>query len=191
MTTVRRTLLEAPPGFRSASVARFLWQMDAQRRALIADTRDLSSADLAWQPAPGMNTIGMLLAHVAYSESHMTQIGLEGKATSDTRAVIGIDDTEEGMPLAAGAPPSSALAGRELPWFDAMLEHARAETHRVSRTLTEADLDRVIRRTPPDGSIREFNVAWVFYHLIEHEAGHRAQIGLLRHLLRAGAAASR
>jgi uncharacterized damage-inducible protein DinB len=191
MTTVRRTLLEALPGFRSETVARFLWQMDAQRRSLIADTRGLSAADLAWQPAPGMNTIGMLLAHIAYSESHMTQIGLEFKATSDTRAVIGIDDTEEGMPLPEGAPPSAALAGRELPWFDAMLERARAETHRVAKTLTEADLDRVIRRTPPDGTIREFNVAWVLYHLLEHEAGHRAQVGVLRHLLKTVAATGR
>ena len=31
---------------------------------------------------------------------------------------------------------------------------------------------------------RVFNVGWVLYHLIEHEAGHRGQINLLRHLLR-------
>jgi uncharacterized damage-inducible protein DinB len=72
-----------------------------------------------------------------------------------------------------------------------MLERARAETHRVAKTLTEADLDRVIRRTPPDGTIREFNVAWVLYHLLEHEAGHRAQVGVLRHLLKTVAATGR
>jgi len=27
-----------------------------------------------------------------------------------------------------------------------------------------------------------FNVGWVFYHMIEHEAGHHGQINLLRHL---------
>ena len=32
-------------------------------RALIADTRGLTPEALGWQPAPGMNTIGMLLAH--------------------------------------------------------------------------------------------------------------------------------
>ncbi|MEK7824216.1 MAG: DinB family protein, partial [Candidatus Eisenbacteria bacterium] len=98
-----QTLLETPPGFRSETVARFLWQLDEQRRALLDDTRGLTPQDLGWQPAPGMNTIGMLLAHIAYAENHLTQVGLEGKATSDTRAAIGITDEEEGLPLAPGA----------------------------------------------------------------------------------------
>jgi hypothetical protein len=34
------TLLAAPAGYRSLEVARFLWQMDEQRRALLADVRD-------------------------------------------------------------------------------------------------------------------------------------------------------
>jgi hypothetical protein len=59
-----------------------------------------------------MNTSGMLLAHIAYAENHLTQVGLEGKPTSDTRAVIGISEAEEGLPLAAGAPPSAAPHGR-------------------------------------------------------------------------------
>jgi hypothetical protein len=29
------------------------------------------------------------------------------------------------------------------------------------------------------------NIGWALYHLVEHEAGHRAQINLLRHLHRA------
>jgi hypothetical protein len=31
---------------------------------------------------------------------------------------------------------------------------------------------------------RVFNVAWMLYHILEHEAGHRAQILLLLHLRR-------
>jgi uncharacterized damage-inducible protein DinB len=133
----------------------------------------------------------MLLAHIAYAECHLTQIGLEGKATSDTRAVIGIDETEEGMPLAEGAPPSPALEGRDLAWFDAMLSRARAETHRVARALADADLARLVHRRRPDGSARVFNVGWVLYHMLEHEAGHRAQIAMLRHLRRVHTAAGR
>lgn len=179
-----QTLLEAPSGFRSETVARFLWQMDEQRRALIAGTRDLTPAALAWQPGPGMNSIGMLLAHIAYAESHLTQIGLEGKPTSDTRAAIGLSVEEEGMPLAEGAPPSPALDGRDLAWFDERLALARAHTHRVAVALTDADLAREVRRQRPDGTLRIFNVGWVLYHMLEHEAGHRGQIGLLRHLHR-------
>lgn len=184
MSPTLQTLLESPPGFRSETVGRFLWQMDEQRRRLLADTRGLTPETLGWQPAPGMNTIGMLLAHIAYAENHLTQIGLEGKATSDTGSAIGIREEEEGMPLAEGAPPSPALAGRDLEWFDGLLERSRAYTHRVATTLAESDLAREVRRPRPDGSERVFNVGWVLYHMLEHEAGHHAQINLLRHLER-------
>ncbi len=177
-----QTLLETPPGFRSETVARFLWQLDEQRRALLDDTRGLTPQDLGWQPAPGMNTIGMLLAHIAYAENHLTQVGLEGKATSDTRAAIGITDEEEGLPLAPGASPSPALAGRDLAWFDGLLERARIYTRKVALTLTDQDLARQVRRPRPDGTQRVFNVGWVLYHMLEHEAGHHGQINLLRHL---------
>jgi hypothetical protein len=179
-----QTLLEAPPGYRSETVARFVWQLDEQRRVLIEGTRGLSPAELGWQPAPGMNTIGMLLAHIAYAENHLTQVGLEGKATSDTRTAIGISEDEEGMPLASDGPPSPALAGRDLVWFDGLLERARLHTRKVAQALTDADLAREVRRPRPDGTQRIFNLGWVFYHLLEHEAGHRGQINLLQHLAR-------
>ena len=184
MAPTVQTLLETPPGFRSETIGRFLWQMDGQRRALITDTRGLTPEVLGWQPAPGMNSIGMLLAHIAYAENHLTQIGLEAKATSDTTSAIGISEEEEGMPLADGAPPSPALAGRDLAWFDGLLERARLHTRRIAMTLAETDLAREVRRKRPDGSERIFNVGWVLYHILEHEAGHHGQINLLRHLER-------
>jgi hypothetical protein len=191
MATTVQTLLETPPGFRSEAVGRFLWQMDEQRRRLIKDTRGLTVEDLGWQAAPGMNTIGMLLAHVAYTENHLVQIGLEGKATSDVKGAIGLGEEEDAMPLAPGAPPCPALHGRDLAWFDARLERSRAYTHRVAVTLTDADLERHIVRKRPDGSDRVFNVGWVLYHMLEHEAGHHAQINLLRHLRGIGSAPAR
>ncbi len=176
------TLLAAPPGFASASVARFMWQLDAQRAALLDDTRALDPQTLAWQPAPGMNTIGMLLAHIGYAEAHLVQVGLEGAVTGHAHDVVGITEAEEGLPLAAGAPPSPALAGRDIAFFHALLARARRRTHEVAAPLTDADLERQVVRPRPDGSERVFNLGWLLYHLVEHEAGHRAQINLLRHL---------
>jgi uncharacterized damage-inducible protein DinB len=178
------TRLIAPPGFRSATVARFLWQMDEQRRSLLKDVSGASVAELQWQLAPGMNSIGMLLAHIGYAENHLVQVGLEGKPTSDTRTVIGIGEEDEGMPLPAGAPPAPALAGKALESFVDLLARARAHTARVAATLSDHDLDRDVIRPRPDGSRRIFNLGWVFYHLLEHEAGHRGQINLLRHAYR-------
>ena len=184
MTPSLETLLDTPAGYRSEIVARFIWQLDEQRRTLLEDTRGLAPEDLEWQPAPGMNTIGMLLAHIAYAESHLTQVGLERKPTSDTRAAIGITAEEEGLPLAPGAPPSPALSGRDLAWFDALLARAHSDTRRVAQTLSDEDLTREVRRARPDGSTRVFNPGWVLYHMLEHEAGHHGQINLLRHLRR-------
>lgn len=184
MSATVETLLATPAGYRSPEVARFLWQMDEQRRALLADVRDATAEELQWQLAPGMNTIGMLLAHIAYAENHLTQVGLEGKPASDTRAVIGIGEEEEGLPLAAGASPSPALAGRSLAFFEELLSRARDYMRQVAAGLTTEDLDRQVFRTRPDGTRRVFNLGWVLYHLLEHEAGHRGQINLLRHTYR-------
>lgn len=187
MTEVFRTMHGRPEGYASPVVARIAWQMDEQRKLVEAAVEGMTAADLEWQPAPGMNSIGMLLAHLAVSENHMVTIGVEGKSTSDPKAVVGLTFEEEGMPLAADAPPSPALAGRDVAFFGSALARARAYTHRVLRTVTDADLERVIVRPRPDGSRREFDVAWMLYHLLEHEAGHRGQIQVLRHLLRSGA----
>jgi uncharacterized damage-inducible protein DinB len=188
MSSDTETLLITPPGFRSAEVARFLWQMDDQRRALLAGTRGLTIEELSWQPAPGVNTIGMLLAHIAVAEAHLAQIGLLGEARGHPEDVTGLTAKEEGMPLAADARPSPALDGKGLAYFDDLLARARAHTRKLALELMDADLDRKVARTRPDGSKRVSNVGWMLYHMLEHEAGHRAQIAVLRHLYRATAA---
>ena len=43
-------------------------QMDDQSRRLTEHTRGATADELAWQPAPGLQTIGMLLAHIAVVE---------------------------------------------------------------------------------------------------------------------------
>jgi len=182
VTQAFTTRLITLDGFRSREVARFLWQMDEQRRRLLADTRGLEFADLEWQCAPGMNSIGMLLAHVAVAETHLAQVGLLGEADGHPRDVIGIGVEEEGLPLPPGSPPSPALAGRPLAYFDDLLARAREHTHRVARELADADLEVDVVRPRPDGSQRVFNKGWVLYHMLDHEAGHHYQINLLRHL---------
>lgn len=181
--TIVVSALATPAGFASREVARFVWQMDEQRRRLIEDTRGLAPADLEWQPEPGMNTIGMLLAHLAYAETHLVQVGLLAEASGHAHDVIGITEADEGIPLAPGAGPSPALAGKPLEFFDDLLARARAHTHRVARDLRDADLETMIVRPPrPDGVVRHLNRGWLLYHLVEHEAGHHYQVNLLRHL---------
>ena len=185
MTNVIQTLLEVPTGYRSTHVARILWQMDDQSRRLTEQTRGLGTAELGWQFAPGVNTIGMLMAHIAVAEAHLTHVGLEGRPESDVRSVIGIRVDDDGLPLEAEGQPPAALRGKDLAFFDDLLARARANTRRVATQLSDQDLSRQVTRQRPDGTTRIFNLDWMLYHMLEHEAGHFGQVLLLKHLYQA------
>ena len=180
--SVIETFFAPPAGYRSERVAAFMWQLDEQRRLLLEAVAGAAPDELGWQPAPGMNSIGMLLAHVAFAEAHLVQVGVLGEKQGHAHDVVGITEEEEGLPLAPDAPPSPALDGKDLAFFEAALGAAREHTRRTAIGLEDADLERRIHRPRPDGNTRVFNVGWVFGHMIEHEAGHRGQIQLLRHL---------
>lgn len=179
------TRIEPEPGFRSAAAGAWVAMMEAQRRALVSEIAELSTDDLAWQPAPGTNTIGMLLAHIAVAETHLTDVGLLGKPDSDVPAIIGIRVEDDGLPLPEGGRPPAVLAGKDAAYFRDLLARARAHFRAAAAALEDADLDRVVVRKRPDGGERVFNVRWVIAHALEHEAGHRGQILQLKHLRRA------
>jgi uncharacterized damage-inducible protein DinB len=188
MSAAIHKILELSSSYASPTVARYLWQLEDQTRRLLDATRDLTPAALAWQMAPGVNTMGMLFAHIAVAEAHMCAVLLEGRPTSDLKAVLGIVEDDDGMPLPPDGRPPATLAGKGMDFYSDLLRRARAETQRVARTLTEADLDRRITRHPADGTTRIYNVDWSLYHFVEHTAGHHAQILQLKHLhQRAGA----
>jgi hypothetical protein len=179
--TIHR-LIELPTGYASQTVARYVWQLDDQTRRLFEPSAWFTPEALEWQPGPGHNTMGMLFAHVAVAETHMAAVLLEGRADSDVRGVLGIGPDDDGLPLPADGLPPAVLADRTIEWYRDLVGSARAETKRVARGLTDADLDRRVTRHPEDGSTRIYNVDWSFYHIVEHLAGHRAQIHQLQHL---------
>ena len=76
------TLIETADGCRSAEGARFLSQLRDGHRALGECIEGVTTEDLAWQYAPGFNTVGMLLAHIALAEVHLVQVGIEGAKTA-------------------------------------------------------------------------------------------------------------
>jgi uncharacterized damage-inducible protein DinB len=190
MTNPNRYSIEPAAGFRSREVALFLAQLDDQSRRLAEDTRALTPAALEWQPAAGQNTMGMLLAHVAFWEVFWTRMVLEGRPLPfEVRDVLGIDRAEIGTPLPADGRPPAALVGRDIAWFHNLLARARAHTREIARGLDEADLEREVIRQRPDGSQNAITVRWALYHMLEHLAGHYGQVNLMRHLQRAAAPA--
>jgi uncharacterized damage-inducible protein DinB len=181
---IERAELKLPRGYPSSSVASFLAQLDELTERLTEDVRNLDVGALEWQPAPGMNTIGMLLAHIAIVEVFWTQVGPLGLSTFESESVLGIGIDDDGMPMPAGGAPPAGLAGKSIATFNDLLARARAYSRRAIAVLADGDLDRVISRTRRDGSVHETDMRWILYHMVEHFAGHYGQINVLQHLHR-------
>jgi uncharacterized damage-inducible protein DinB len=178
-----RRILEPAAGTRSRLVGLFLWQLDDQSRRLTEDTRGVTPEELAWQSAPGMNTIGMLLAHIALVEVGWINRGVLGREW-DEEGVLSVRFPDGGMPMHPEAAPPAALAGRDLAWFDDLLAGARTHTRNAVASLTDEDIGRTRKLRRSTGDELEIDVGWTLYHILEHEAGHYGQINLLRHLYR-------
>lgn len=181
MATLIRERLVLPTGYRSREAASCVAQLDDQSTRLATDTAGLTPQALAWQPAPGMNTIGMLLAHNAIVEVFWTQVGPLGLTSFETESVLGIGIDDDGMPIPEEGAPPAGLAGKPIAWFNDLNARARAYSRAAITPLTDADLDRVITRTRRDGSVHETDLRWILYHMVEHFAGHYGQINLLAH----------
>ena len=185
MSTPQRSVIEIPPGYKSKEVGSFLAQMDDQTRLLTEVTRDITPEELQWQPKPGMNTIGMLLAHMAIVEVFWTLVALKRDAKPMAEPVLGINMDDDGMPLPEEGGPPANLAGKKMAFYDELLRKARVFLKDSAKGASDSDLDREVVRTRDDGTQRAINVRWYFYHILEHFSGHYGQVLLLRHLYKA------
>ncbi len=185
MPTLIQRIMSPVPGTASPIVGLFLWQLDDQSRRLIKDTREATPEELAWQRAPGMNTIGMLLAHIAAVEVGWMRAAVH-RLDRDSIEVLGLGKREIGIPLPEDGLAPSSLGGRDLPYFDDLLARSREHTRTAIAALTDADLDRRFRTpaTWEPGTDFEATIGWALYHVLEHEAAHYGQINLLRHQYR-------
>jgi hypothetical protein len=120
----------------------------------------LNRAQLRWQPAPGANSLGVIVVHLGYAERLWI------------RAIF------------AGEPMDMGWRGQmfELPegWgVDEVVAFYRAETSLVDAVLDGAasfDL-------PSSGDLRPTTLRWAVYHLIEETARHAGHMDLTRELL--------
>jgi len=189
MTDIFRDI-NVPDSFKSQQVGLFVAQMDDQNRRVFEDVKDISPAELEWQSAPGMNTIGMLLAHIAIVEVWWIHVGPLAKGSTEAAAeplpgIIGLGLQDDGMPIErAGGLPPQILAGKDLAFYEDVLRKARHFTKETAVSFTDSDLDRTGSLKRRDGSTGTYTVRWVLYHLLEHEAAHYGQIGFIRHQYR-------
>ena len=185
MPKTERLKLKDAPRCRSKEIALQLGSLDDMLYRLFEeDLAGVTKQELEWQPAPGHNTIGMLLAHFAIVEVHWTQLAIERIDPSDVGRVIGIGMMDDGMPVPEGGGPPPSLKGKTLPWFRNVLATSRKYVHRKWSRLNDRDLKKQFKRTKRNGQLQVTDPRWVMYHLVEHFAGHQGQILLIRHQYR-------
>jgi uncharacterized damage-inducible protein DinB len=157
-------------------------ELDNLKRGLGRATKDLNQAELAWRPACGCNSIGLLLFHVAKSEDSFIQGRLQSKPE--------IWDSEKwyqklNMPKAeAGAHYTAdqvnAFPVPQLKDVMAYADAVREKTVSYLDTLKAADFDKKFSM-PPFGDI---TTAGIFALIITHTANHIGEISYLRGLQR-------
>lgn len=182
------TDLTVDPAFDPATqgiVAFTIAELEDQTRLLLRAIDGLSVEQLEYQPHPGMNSIGMLLAHIAIAEFYWMNIAsprlpveTQGEALCRAKLGIGLDD--DGMPATPQAAHPQTLRGKDADFYRKLLADARAATHTVARTWNDSGLSEAI-----DLGRRRVTKRWILYHIVEHLSGHYGQVCLLKHLHRA------
>lgn len=183
---MKKRTVPFPKGYNRTTqkqVGLFAAQLDDQLRLLKKDISGLTTRQLEWQPHKGINTIGMLVAHLAIVEIWWINIAakeMPGEPDGErlTKRTIGILGNDDGMPLKRDGVHPKVLKGYTLKQYLSMLSKARASVHKELRTWKDRDLQKTFRR-------RKFDITneWTVYHVLEHFSGHYGQILLLKHLM--------
>lgn len=182
---MREIVLPLDPRFdpkRQRLVATWAAQLAKQTWRLKKGVEGLDPDALEWQPAPGMNSIGMLLAHIAITEVYWVNIAPaelpeEPDGQEVCLGILGIRLYDDGMPLSTGGRHPDAIRGKVLDDYFAILDAAREATLKVLDTWKDMDLDETFEN---DGD--RVARAWTLYHVLEHLAYHHGQVGLVRRL---------
>lgn len=166
----RDRLLIAPLAGYEPTIARWLWLLTDIRTRTLDVLAGMDEHILTWRPDEEANTIGTLLYHIVAIELDWLYVEILERPDygPEVMALLPYDVRE----------PS----GRLTPVADETLERhltrmaaARQLLLDALRPMTAEDFYRI---RPLDAY--DVTPEWVLYHLMEHEAGHRGEIGELR-----------
>ncbi|MCX6833252.1 MAG: DinB family protein [candidate division Zixibacteria bacterium] len=160
----------------------FAAQLDDQLARLKKEVATLTVEQLEWQQKPGMNTIGMLLAHLSLVEVWWIKIAPnqiewepEGKAL--IQKICGIED--DGLPLPAEGVHPTYLKEFTAEKYLAILAKGRRVIYTEMKKWRDKDLDKFYTLGK-----KQLSRTWTLYHVLEHFSAHFGQILLVKHLMR-------
>ncbi|UCD16485.1 MAG: DinB family protein, partial [Candidatus Zixiibacteriota bacterium] len=128
-----------------SKVGLFAAQLDDQLARLRKEIKGLTVRQLEWQQHPGMNTIGMLLAHMALAEVWWiriapAEIAWETEGKNLVRKICGFDD--DGIPLPDKGKHPSYLKGLTADKYLKILSNGRRTAHAEMKKWKDRDLDK-------------------------------------------------
>lgn len=172
---MRETLVVKPPEGYSPEVAVWLWAMEEVRKKTKVYVAGISQDIVDWVGQEGReNSIGTLLYHIAAIEMGWLHFDILEQAELYPKDEFPFDPfTEDRI---------TPVVGLSLEEHTARLDRSRAIFFERMKTMTAQDWSTL---RSPEGEDYMVSPAWAVFHLVEHEAGHAAQIGVMRKRARA------
>lgn len=156
-------------------IAVWLWAMAETRKKTKAYVADTSQEVLDWAgPSGDENSIGTLLYHLA-----IVEMGWLHNEVLDQWGLFPANDfpfepfTEHRI---------TPVVGVSAPDHVARLDKSRAIFLERMKSMTVQDWSRL---RGPAGEDYTVSPGWAVFHLVEHEAGHAAQMGVMKKRARA------
>lgn len=179
--------IKLPKGFNPKTqkqVGLFVAQFDDQLKDLIKQVEGLTIKQLEWQLKPGMNTIGMLLAHLALVEYWWIKIAPHGilwnpEGKKMIEKMCGFED--DGIPLKKNGRHPDYLKSYSREKYVSILKKVRRSIKTELKSWSDRDLTKFYKA----GRSRsmQFSRMWTLYHVLEHFASHFGQILLIKHMM--------
>jgi uncharacterized damage-inducible protein DinB len=166
-----RTILESKPleGY-PTEIAVWLWAMQEAREKTKAYVKGISQDIVDWAgPDGNENSIGTLLYHIAAVEMGWLHFDVLERADLYPEDELPLDPFTE---------------GRLTPFLSVSLEDHLARLDKCRAIFLERMKDMTVedwsKLRSPEGEDYSVSPAWAVFHLVEHEAGHAAQIGVMK-----------
>ena len=150
-------------------IGQWLWALQDTRQRTMEELDSVSLAMIDWLPADNESSIGTILYHIADIEADWLYVEvLEQPLPSMVAALFpyATRDAHGHLTQVQGLSLEDHLKG---------LETVRGWLLDVFQQMDLLEFRRV--RSLPDYDVTP---EWVLYHLMQHEAEHRSQIGALR-----------
>jgi uncharacterized damage-inducible protein DinB len=165
-----RLIIEPVPGC-ELEIGLMLGMLAESRGRTKERLAGLTEDELEWSPGPGFNSIGTILYHLALIEADWLYAeALEQPYPTEFTALFPDDVRDDAGRL-------TVTRGASLQEDIERLDAVRAMLLAAFRGMTLAEFRRV--RVLPEYDVTP---EYVLHHLMQHEAEHRGEIGMLRAL---------